>query len=174
MIMSSQTARNAREYFVLVTSGEGGGQNFRMKLYGMLVVSPKGINQKFWSYLGSLHYKAQIVVKVSYRGCTRRKTLKTLLFPFLGSILPVSRKQGLLSWAATRIEPILFNSHSGDFGCGVRELHLYFSTHYSSGGNSAFVVDSAAKTKHSRGKTSRRCARYCKIPTLVTIPWKLY
>lgn len=38
-----------------------------MKLYGMLVVSLKGINQKYWSYLGSVHYKAPLAVKVSYR-----------------------------------------------------------------------------------------------------------
>lgn len=130
----------ARERFVLVSMGGG---DSCMKLYGMLVVSLKGINQKFWSYLGSVHYKAPLAVKVSYR-------VHSVLR--LNSATLNSRKQGLLCWAATGIESILFKSLPGDFGCGIRELCLYFPTHYSSDGIGAFVIDSAAKTKHSRWK----------------------
>lgn len=85
MIMSSQTARNARAR-ALCFGLDGGGDSC-MKLYGMLVVSLKGINQKFWSYLGSVHYKAPLAVKVSYR-------VHSVLR--LNSARLNSRKQGLL------------------------------------------------------------------------------
>ena len=113
----------------------------------MLVVSLKGINQRFWSYLGSVHYKAPLAVKLSYR--VHLKIISVLR-------LDSARQSFAFKFVEQRleIEPIVFKSLPGDIGCGVRELYLYFPTHYFSGGKSALIViDSAAKTKHSRGKS---------------------